>query len=244
MNRFSADSVSLAPRVRVCCSVNLRLIACLLAALPLPAQNLNAVFAKMDSTAKGFSGITADVRQTAHTAVVNDDSTENGTIRLKHSKNETKILVDFTSPDAKTVSITGSEANVYLPKAKTVQVYDIRSKKSLVDQFMLLGFGANSTELKATYDATYVSQEAIAGQPAGHIRLIPKSAEALKSLKSAELWISDAQGVPVQQKFTTTANGDYTLMQYSNIKVNPVISDKDLKLTLPKGVHVQPQIGK
>jgi len=223
--------------------VRLRLIACVLAAVPLPAQNLNAVFTKMDATAKGFTSIASDIRQTAHTAVVNDDSTESGTFKLRRSKNETRILIDFTAPDPKTVSITGSEANIYLPKAKTVQVYDIRSKKSLVDQFLLLGFGASSSDLKATYDVSYVGQEQVAGQPAGHIKLVPKSAEALKSLKSAELWISDAQGVPVQQKFTTSGTGDYTQVQYTNIKLNPAIADKDLKLTIPKGVQVQ-QVGK
>jgi len=211
--------------------------------MPLPAQNLNAVFTKMDATSKGFTSIASDIRQTAHTAVVNDDSTESGTFKLRRAKNETRILIDFTTPDAKTVSITGSEANIYLPKAKTVQVYDIRSKKGLVDQFLLLGFGASSSDLKATYDVSYVGQETISGQPAGHIKLVPKSAEALKSLKAAELWISDAQGVPVQQKFTTSGTGDYTQVQYTNIKLNPAIADKDLKLTIPKGVQVQ-QIGK
>jgi outer membrane lipoprotein-sorting protein len=216
---------------------------CLLASLPLLAQGLPDVFSKMDKSAKSFSGMAADIKQTTHTAVVNDDSTQTGTIKLKRVKpTETNFLVDFTAPDAKTVSIAGGEVSIYLPKAKSVQVYDLRAKRAALEQGMLLGFGAQSNDIKWAYEVAFVGQETVNGQSAGHIRLVPKSAEVLQSLKSAELWISD-QGLPVQQKFMTSGTGDYTLIQYTNIRVNPSISDKELKLNLPKGVQVQ-KVGK
>lgn len=217
---------------------------CLVAAVPLSAQSLEGVFSHLDKSAAGFKTLTADIKQTAHTAVVNDDSAESGTIRLKRVKaGETHILVDFTSPAAKSVSIAAGDVSIYIPKAKTVQIYDLRSKRSILEQGMLLGFGATSAEIKAAYEVTYVGQETIAGQPAGHIRLVPKSKEVLQSLKAADLWISDFLGVPVQQKFLTSGTGDYTLILYTNLKINPSLSDKDLKLNVPKGVQTQ-QIGK
>jgi outer membrane lipoprotein-sorting protein len=207
------------------------------------AQGLPDVFARMDKSAKGFVGMAADIRQTTHTEIVNDDSTQSGTIKLKRVKpTETNFLVDFTKPDAKTVAIAGGEVSIYLPKAKSVQIYDLRAKRAALEQGMLLGFGAASTEIKAAYEVSFVGQETVAGQSAGHIKLIPKSKEVLQSLKSAELWIGE-QGIPVQQKFVTSGTGDYSLMQYTNVRINPSISDKDLKLTLPKGVQVQ-KVGK
>jgi len=235
---------SLAARRRVCIRVNARLALCLLAALPVSAQSLSDVFAKMDSSAQTFKGMTADIRQTAHTAVVNDDSTEVGIIRLKRIKaGDTRILVDFTKPEAKTVSIDGGKVSILLPKARTVQNYDLRAKKTVLEQGMLLGFGASSSEVKAAYDVTFVGREAVEGQQTSHIHLIPKSKEVLQSLKSADLWISDSLGAPVQQKFITSGGGDYTLIQYSNMKINPSISDKDLKLNVPRGFQTQ-EIGK
>ena len=225
-------------------SVKLFPVLCLLTAWPLSAQSVDDVFARLDKSAQGFKTLGADIKQTAHTAIVNDDSTENGTIRLKRVKvGETHILVDFTKPDPKTVSIAAGEVRIYIPKAKTVQVYDLRSKRSILEQGMLLGFGATSAEIKAAYDVRYVGQESISGQPSGHIRLVPKSREVLQTLKSAELWISDALGVPVQQKFITSGNGDYTMIQYTNLKINPALGDKYLKLSVPKDVQIQ-QIGK
>lgn len=217
---------------------------CMFAAVPLSAQSLDGVFSHLDKAAAGFKTLTADIKQTAHTAVVNDDSTESGIIRLKRVKaGETHILVDFTTPSAKTVSIAAGDVSIYMPKAKTVQIYDLRSKRSILEQGMLLGFGATSAEIKAAYEVTYIGQETIAGQAAGHIRLVPKSKEVLQSLKAADLWISDSLGVPVQQRFLTSGTGDYTLILYTNLKINPSLSDKDLKLSVPKGVQTQ-QIGK
>ena len=57
----------------------------------------------------------------------------------------------------------------------------------------------------------------------------------LQQLKEADLWISDASGLPVQQKFVLSSDGDYQLATYSNVSLTPP-SDQDLKLKVPKGV--------
>jgi outer membrane lipoprotein-sorting protein len=237
-------SVSFSPPKRVFESVTARIALCLLVALPVGAQSLADVYSKMDASAQTFKGMTADIRQTAHTAVVNDDSTESGIIRLKRVKaGDTRILVDFTTPEAKTVSIDGGKVSILLPKAHIVQNYDLRAKKTVLEQGMLLGFGASSAEVKAAYDVSFVGKDTVGGQATSHIRLVPKSKEVLQSLKSADLWISDSIGAPLQQKFLTSGGGDYTLIQYSNMKINPAIGDKDLKLNVPKGFQTQ-EIGK
>jgi outer membrane lipoprotein-sorting protein len=120
-----------------------------------------------------------------------------------------------------------------------VQIYDVGAKRNLVDQFLLLGFGASSSQLKESYNVTYAGMEMIGSDNTWHLQLVPKSADALKNLKKAELWISPNSGLPVQQKFTTSGTGDFTLVTYSNMKPNAPVSDKDLKLSYPKGVKVE-----
>jgi outer membrane lipoprotein-sorting protein len=215
-----------------------------LVAAPLAAQSLEDVFARMDKTAQQFRSVAADLRRTVHTAVINDDSIETGTIKVKREKSKgTRMLIDFTEPDPKTVAFDGEAVSIYLPKSKIVQVYDVGAKRSLIDQFLLLGFGATSAELKNTYDVSWAGNEKIDGQQTGHIRLIPKSKDVLQRLKKAELWMADASGLPVRQRFVTSDAGDSMLVDYSNVKLNPALSDNSLKLTLPKGVQVQhPQL--
>ena len=70
---------------------------------------------------------------------------------------------------------------------------------------------------------------------------MPKSAEVRKNLKKLELWIPESDGYPVQQKIYLAA-GDYRLFTYTNVKMNPPLSDSDLRLRVPKDTkRVSPQ---
>jgi len=211
--------------------------------LNLSAQSsgdLDEAYARLDKSAQNFKSVIADIKRNVHTAVINDDSRDQGSIKVKHDKgHETRMLIDFTAPDAKTVSIDAGSVSMYLPKQKTIQVYDIGTKRDLVDQFLLLGFGASGSDLKQHYDVTLLGREMIGSDNTWHLQLVPKSADALKNLKKAELWIAESSGLPVQQKFVTSGSGDYTLVTYSNMKPNAAVSDNALKLNVPKGVTVE-----
>ncbi|HWF12012.1 MAG TPA: outer membrane lipoprotein carrier protein LolA [Bryobacteraceae bacterium] len=212
-------------------------------ALPLGAQtggSLNEAFARLDKTSQQFHSMTADIARIVHTAIVNADDKDSGTIKVKIEKNhDTRMLIDFTAPNAQAVSIDSSEASLYYPKIKTEQIYNIGSRKALVEQFLLLGFGASSAALKESYDITLVGMEKIGADDTWHLQLIPKTKEVLQRLKKAELWIAESSGLPAQQRFVTSAAGDFHLVTYSNMKVNPPLSDGALKLNLPKGVTVE-----
>jgi outer membrane lipoprotein-sorting protein len=210
-------------------------------ALPLAAQTLNDTFARMDKTAPQLKSITAGISRDVHTAIINDDEVENGTIRMKREKSHgTLMVIDFTGNAAKTVALDDSRVTIYNPKIKTAQEFEIGGKKQVVEQFLLLGFGATSAELKQSYDVTWVGVETIDGQPTGHLKLVPKAQDVSRQMSGAELWISAgsaSSGLPVWQKILFTS-GDYWLVKYSDIKMNPPASDDTFKLKLPKGVQI------
>jgi len=209
-------------------------------AIPLGAQSLDDVFLRLDKAAPGFKSMAADIQRVVHTAVINDDSTETGTMKIRRQKaRETQMLIEFTAPDPKSIALADSTVSVYYPKIKTVQIYDVGDKRNLIDQFLLLGFGATSAELREAYEIAPAGSEAIGGQNTSHIQLVPKSKEVLQRLKKADLWISDTSGMPVRQKFLTSAAGDYMVVTYSNLKHNPALTDSALKLNYPKGVQIQ-----
>jgi outer membrane lipoprotein-sorting protein len=214
-------------------------------ALPLLADDpLSDIFAKIDKAAASFKAVSANVTQTVHTAVINDDNVAHGKIKLKRVKpGDTRVLLEFTDPVPKIIELQDDKARYYLPKEKVVQVYDLRSRRNVVEQGLLLGFGSTSTDIKGSYDVSLVGAETLNGQATSHLKLIPKSKEVLQNIKQADLWISDATGTPVQQRLFTSGKGDYTQLTYSDIKLNPSLSDKDLRLSLPKGVQIQ-QVGK
>ena len=222
----------------------MKFCACLaagFAAALLPAADpMGDVFSRMDSTAAHFHGMTADIQETVHIEVVDDNNVSSGIIRLKRAKpGDVRFLVEFQSPDPRAAAYAGTEIHVYNPKTNIEQIYDVSTKKAIIEQAILLGFGATSDELKASYNASWVGAETVDGQPTAHIRLVPKSKEMQAQVKQADLWISDSLGVPIQQKFLTTSSGNYNLFRYMHLKLTPSLTDKDLQLKTPKNVQKQ-----
>ncbi|HTA47166.1 MAG TPA: sigma-E factor regulatory protein RseB domain-containing protein [Bryobacteraceae bacterium] len=217
----------------------LRILAFAVAVVtPMCGQSLDETLMRMDKTAQQFKSVTASMKRDVHTSVINDDSIDTGTIKVKREKShDTRMLVDITGRDAKTVSLEDSTVSVYYPKIKTVQKYDVGEKKQLVEQFLLLGFGASAAELKQVYDISWAGPETIAGQSTGHLKLNPKSKDVARQVTSAELWMSTNNGLPLRQKIVFSS-GDYWLVDYSDLKFNPTLSDDDLKLKYPKGVQI------
>jgi outer membrane lipoprotein-sorting protein len=130
---------------------------------------------------------------------------------------------------------------VYYPKTKRVEIYDLGKRGAQVDQFLLLGFGISGKELQKSYSIKATGTDTIGGKPATKLELIPKSKDALEYLKKVELWIPPNQSYPVQEKIYKNSQ-DYILINYSDVRINPGLTDKELELSVPPGVtKVYPQ---
>jgi outer membrane lipoprotein-sorting protein len=205
------------------------------------AGSLDDVLARMDRAAPVFKGFSANLTSVTHTAVIDEDETEKGRILLKRGKRDMEMLVEFAEPNSKSVAVHDRKAEIYYPKQRTIEEYDIGQYQALLDQFMLIGFGTSGKELAASYDMKVLGNESVAGTSTTHLELMPKSAEVRKNLKKLELWIPESDAYPVQQKIYLAA-GDYRLFTYTNVKMNPPLSDADLRFRVPKDTkRVSPQ---
>jgi outer membrane lipoprotein-sorting protein len=203
---------------------------------PAADNSLADTLARMDEAAAKFKGLEADMQKVAHTAVISEDSVEAATIAVKRLKpHDIRVRIDFKPPNPRQVAIAGVKGEYYVPGINTVQEYDMGKSRSLVEQFMLLGFGSNSKDLKSAYSIGLGGPETAAGQKSTRIELIPKSEDVLAHFKRVDLWISDTMGIAVQQKLFEPG-GDYLLATYTNIKLRPNLPDSAVKLNLPKGV--------
>ena len=103
------------------------------------AVSTEDVLGQMDQSAPKFTGLTADLTKVTYTKVIDERTTESGSMSLKKiGPRELQVLIDFVKPDAKTVAFRGRKAEMYYPKLKTVQEYDIGKQRGLVDQFLLV----------------------------------------------------------------------------------------------------------
>src|SRR5215510_6867693 len=80
----------------------------------LAATPLDAVLARADEAAKGFKGLSADVHKVSHTAVINENTVDDGTMLVKRPKpRDMRMLVDIQKPDPKTVAIAGRKVEIF-----------------------------------------------------------------------------------------------------------------------------------
>lgn len=196
---------------------------------------LESTLARMDQTATAFKDLTADLNRTHHTAVINEDTFDEGEILIKRTRpHELLMRFDIAKPDPRKIAVDSRRAEIYFPKSQTVQIYDIGKYKKLADLILLLGFGTTSKELAASYTIRLGGEESTGDQKMTRLELTPKSDET--HLKRVDLWISDATGLPLRQKLYWPGD-DYDVATYSNVKTNVNLPDAALKLDLPKGVR-------
>jgi outer membrane lipoprotein-sorting protein len=199
---------------------------------------LDSVLKNLDDQAGSFKSLSADVQRTKVTVVVNDKSTDTGSI-LVHGD---KMLLEINPPDQRTVLRTGDSLFVYTPGLKRVEEYNLGKNRALVDEFMLLGFGTRGSQLRESYDVTLAGEPSLDGKKTVELDLIPKTQGVKNQFSKIEIWYDPSTWLPVQQQFFETGSGDYSLVHYSNVVKNPQIPESKFKPHWPKGTEkIKPQ---
>ena len=199
----------------------------------------DTVLARMDKAASDFRSLTADIEQQKYTAVVKDTSTESGQILVRRDQ---KMRLDITKPDPKTILRTGDSLFIYTPKINRVEEYNLGKHRDIVDQYMRLGFGTRSQDLRRSYDINLAQEEEIDHRKTFDLELTPKSQEVRNQITRIQMWVDQSSWLPIQQKFFEAGGGDYFLVKYSNMMKNLKVSDAKFKPDWPKNAtHVKPR---
>jgi outer membrane lipoprotein-sorting protein len=207
-----------------------------------PAQGnwtVENVLKQLDTQATDFQSLTADLERTKVTVVVNDKSTESGQIFVRR---DGKMRIELTQPDPRTILRDGDNFYIYNPKIHRVEEYNLGKKKSVVDQFLLLGFGTSGTSLKESYTITLQGEVTLDNRKVLLLELLPKTDDVKRQLSKIQLWLDESTWLPAQQQFYETGSGDYFIIRYKNIARNVRIPDSQFKPHWPHGTtKVQPQ---
>lgn len=195
---------------------------------------VNTVLSMMDRSAGDFRSLTANVEYMKYTAVVKDTSSETGQIFVRRDQ---KMRIDFTKPDQRTILRTGDSLYIYTPKIKRVEEYNLGKNRAMVDQYLSLGFGTKSQNLRRNYDVALNGQEEIDGRKTFLLELAPRSDEVRRQITKVQMWIDPSSWLPLQQKFFEAASGDYLLIRYTGIMKNLKVSESKFKPDWPKDVQ-------
>lgn len=213
--------------------------ACLFAAASLlPAEPVSTILARMDRAAPNFHALTADVAMDTYTAILEDTTTEHGTLAMQRAGNQVRAILDFShQSDPKVIAVAGQMVEIYYPNLKLVQDFNFGKKTDVLNQYLLLGFGSSGTDLAQNYSITGGGAAEVGGQQTTELVLVPKDPKVRERLKEVDMWVPNGASYPVRQKFIQP-NGDFRQTTYTGVKLNPPMQG-ELTLKLPPGTKRQ-----
>ena len=190
----------------------------------------------MDRSAQDFKSLTAGIEHIKYTAVVKDTSTESGEIFVRK---DSKMRIDFQAPDPRTILRNGDNLYIYTPKINRVEEFNIGKNRAMADQYLALGFGTRTENLKKNYQVTLSREEDLDGHKTAVLELVPTSEDVHKQITKIEMWVDEASWLPVQQKFYESGSGDYFMSRYTNVMKNLKLGDGKFKADWPKGTKAE-----
>jgi outer membrane lipoprotein-sorting protein len=197
------------------------------------AWSTEGVLDMMDKSARDFHTLTADIEHIKYTDVVKDTSSETGKLFVRRDE---KMRIEFMTPDRRTILRNGDSLFVFTPKINRVEEYDLGRNREMVDQYVLLGFGSKSENIKKNYLVTLLGETEFDHRKTVMLELTPKSDQVRKQIARIQMWIDEASWLPVQQKFFESGSEDYLIFHYTNMMKNLKIGDSQFKQDWPKGV--------
>jgi outer membrane lipoprotein-sorting protein len=206
-------------------------------AQPARAQNaftLEQVFAKLDTVAKTFRSAQADTERTHVTVIVNDKDISSGKFYYVRQGKEPRVRLDLTKPAVQQLLIDKGKLQLYIPNLKQVQEASLGQHQDKVELIMALGFGQSSEELKKNFSVSLGKDDMTDGRKATILELAPKNSTMFKSVR---MWMDQEKWVSIRID-TTEASGDYMIVKFSNVRINPRIPNSVFDLKLPKDVRV------
>jgi len=180
--------------------------------------DLSQILARMNEAGKRLKTLSAKLEYTKVTVLVNDKSTEEGHLFYRKGKTP-EIRIDMEQPESKVILFKKNKAEIYLPKINQIQEYSLEQKSGLVEEFLVLGFGAETGELKKSYTIRYLKEEELGGDTTAVLELIPRKESLASQLTKIQMWVSEDSWVPAQEEFFEPG-GDYLIARYKAIKVN------------------------
>ena len=207
------------------------------------APPLETVLRNMDSAAASWKGMRAQVKWVRYDSLVDDRRVESGRIAVRTTNSgAVEMLVEFQEPSPQFISVRQNSVEVYKPRIKTVQEYDIREYRDRVENGLLLGFGTAGSYLTKHYEVSLEGEEKVVGQSTVKLDLQPRNPDGDLNNSPVEMWISTTHWQPVQQKMYDRNTSDYRLSSYSDMETNPAFKSDEFKLPLARGTkRVRPQ---
>ncbi|MEM4251777.1 MAG: outer membrane lipoprotein carrier protein LolA [Candidatus Bathyarchaeia archaeon] len=193
------------------------LLVLITAPVAYPFQKEEDVLRKMEATGKTLKSLSATIwQQKTNTQIGIQDPPESGNLYYVPAKGgKMRLRIDIAKP-AKTIVVNGDEVKFYQPEIRQVLLTSIKSaSKNQSVASLAITFGSVAA-IRSNYNVAFVKEETLNGEPTVLLLLTPKTQGAYKKI---ELWVSQKQWMPVQQRLVES-NDDVIVIKITNLKPN------------------------
>ena len=204
------------------------------AAAQVKPDRLKTVLDEMDAGSKSFRSAEASVQKQQFEKIVNDTSTESGTIYFQRSGANTQIGAKFDPPNAQTIEYKNGTLTIYTAGTNQLKTYSAGQNQALAQTVLALGAGGSGRDLDANWTITDQGTEKMSdGSKLVEVEkldLVSKDANVRNSFTHITMWIDLVRDISLKQvAFAPSGDADTTI--YTNIKLNQPI---DMKAYAPK----------
>jgi len=189
--------------------------------------NLDQILANMQAAARKVSTIRSNISQQKKHSIGGKPEVYDGKMIFKHIGQSDKVRINYNN--GQQISVDTKEAVLYQPSINQAFIIS-RGKLASENEelaFFSTPYKLNSTQIKARYDAEYISDE-------GNVAVVQLKPKGTSSVKRMKWWVDKSIWLPTRIEIAEQS-GDVSTFILANIELNPKLSDDDFKIKLPPG---------
>ena len=192
-------------------------------------DRLKTILAQMDEGSAKFHSAEASIQKQQFEKIVNDTTTESGTIYFQRIGNSIQMGAKFDPPNAQTFEYKNGTLTLYTAGTNQLKTYSAGKNQALAQTILALGFGGSGHDLAANWDITDLGPEQMSDGSmtvtVEKLDLRSKDETVRNSYTHITIWVDLARDISLKQVgFTPSGDTDTTI--YSNIRP---IQPSDLK---------------
>lgn len=203
-----------------------------------PASDLRARLAQVDARAAAIEDLTATFEQRKHTALLREPMVSSGTVRVRAGR----VLWETRKPRPSTLAIEEERAIVLYPRQKAAEIYPLRAEMRLLGASPLPSFarlreafeitGADAADLVERPDADWIG-----------LALAPKPGPMRDHIERVRALL-DPETPAVVALEITDADGDRTVIRFTEVRTNTGLEEADVTLKLGEDIEVSYPLGR
>jgi outer membrane lipoprotein-sorting protein len=206
-----------------------------------PKPDLNTVLHQMDEASARFKSAEADFRWDMYERVVQETTTQNGTIYFLKKGSSLEMGAKINPPAAKVLDYKNGSLEMFEPGADHLTILSAGNNKAQYESFLTLGFGGSGTDLSRAWTITDLGTEPINDGSrmvtTTKLDLVSKDPSVRNMFTHITIWVDPVRGISLKQQFFTPSE-DQRTTYFTNIRYNQSVNTKAFAIKTDKKTTV------